>query len=97
MIDPVWLMGDFNACMEVDLPNGSQLTSISKYGQIEAAYINGNPIPTDGLAYSFGYVQSATHTYYDNPLFTVSACAIPEPSAALLGLLGSLALLRRKR
>jgi hypothetical protein len=69
----------------VDQPLGSTLGS--SFGDITFTAIEDKD---DGIE---AYKNGLAKTYFDNFAFTV----VPEPSSALLGLLGCLGLLRRRR
>lgn len=61
---------------------------------------NAENTATEETSYSVAFRSFANdiqNVYLDNVLFETGAAAIPEPSAALLGGFGALALLRRRR
>lgn len=92
LVDPVWIMGSFSACATVDVPVDASFSNFWKDGSVTAT-LNGNPV--SGFAFSFGSTMDSSHTFIDDPKYTVTAC--PEATSSMLGLLGAATLVLRRR
>ena len=74
--------------------DGSSVTTTSTFNGISLSYTDTSALVTDFDHLAIGFGSSWTGTkYIDDVIVTF----VPEPSSALLGGLGLLALLRRRR
>lgn len=94
-IDPVWLMGDVDACLTIEVPDTAFFVTSWQQNTFNV-YLNGHQIANPGV--SVGTNPDANHQYQSGLQTSITRVdCVPEASTSLLGLLGAGLLLRRRR
>lgn len=94
-IDPVWLMGDVDACTTIEVPDTAFFVTSWQQNTLNV-YLNGNLVANPGV--SIGTNPDANHIFQNGLQTSMTRVdCVPETSTSLLGLLGAGLLLRRRR